>query len=346
MAADVMSRPLHTPLCSLLGCDVPILLAGMGGVARWELSAAVANAGGFPSLGMVRESPDLIASEVTALQTATDRPFAVNLIPAATDPALLDAQITRCLELGVTAFSFFWDVLPDVVARIKSEGALVLHQVGTADQARKAEAAGADVIIAQGIEAGGHVHGRMGSFALAEAILQRTKLPVVVSGGISTGRGLASALALGAQGVQCGTAFLATNESFAHPDHKQRVVEADGDDTVLTDVFVLNWPKGAAVRVIGNSVTDALDGKLLGHDPDKLPRDVIAWDDDQGRYRFSTDSPLRTTTGDLEAMPNYAGQGAGLIGDIVPAGVRIEQIMKEAASCLNGGPELSERGQL
>ncbi len=297
-------------------------------------------------MGMVRESPDLIASEVTALQTATDRPFAVNLIPAATDPALLDAQITRCLELGVTAFSFFWDVLPDVVARIKSEGALVLHQVGTADQARKAEAAGADVIIAQGIEAGGHVHGRMGSFPLAEAILQSTKLPVVVSGGISTGRGLASALALGAQGVQCGTAFLATNESFAHPDHKQRVVEADGDDTVLTDVFVLNWPKGAAVRVIGNSVTDALDGKLLGHDPDKLPRDVIAWDDDQGRYRFSTDSPLRTTTGDLEAMPNYAGQGAGLIGDIVPAGVRIEQIMKEAASCLNGGPEFSERGQL
>ncbi|WP_138934322.1 NAD(P)H-dependent flavin oxidoreductase [Roseovarius arcticus] len=346
MAADAKCRTIHTPLCSLLGCDVPILLAGMGGVARWELSAAVANAGGFPSLGMVRESPELITSEVTALRAATDRPFAVNLIPAATDPALLDAQITRCLELGVTAFSFFWDVMPNVVGRIKNEGALVLHQVGTADQARKAEAAGADVIIAQGIEAGGHVHGRMGSFALAEAILARTRLPVVVSGGISTGRGLASALALGAQGVQCGTAFLATNESFAHTDHKQRVVDADGDDTVLTDVFVLNWPKGAAVRVIANSVTSALDGRLLGHDPDQLPRDVIAWDDDQGRYRFSTDSPLRTTTGDLEAMPNYAGQGAGLIADVVPAGVRIEQIMRQASFCLNGKPEFSERGQL
>lgn len=339
MAADLKNKPIHTPLCSLLGCDVPILLAGMGGVARWELSAAVANAGGFPSLGMVRESPELITSEVNALRAATDRPFAVNLIPAATDAALLDAQITRCLDLGVTAFSFFWDVMPEVITRVKNQGALVLHQVGTADQARKAEAAGADVIIAQGIEAGGHVHGRMGSFALAEAILEWTKQPVVVSGGISTGRGLASALALGAQGVQCGTAFLATDESFAHPDHKQRVVEASGDDTVLTDVFVLNWPKGAAVRVIGNSVTDALDGRLLGHDPDKLPRDVIAWDDDQGRYRFSTDSPLRTTTGDLEAMPNYAGQGAGLIGDVVPAGMRVKQMMQQAASCLNGGPE-------
>jgi nitronate monooxygenase len=306
----------------------------MGGVARWELAAAVANAGGYPALGMVRESPEFIASEIKALLAATDRPFAVNLIPAATDPALLDAQIRQCLALGVTAFSFFWDVLPDVVARVKSEGALVLHQVGTVEQARKAEDAGSDVIIAQGIEAGGHVHGRMGSFALAETILGRTKLPVVVSGGISTGKGLASALALGAQGVQCGTAFLATDESFAHRDHKQRVVEADGDDTVLTDVFVLNWPKGAAVRVIANSITDTLNGKLLGHDPDTLPRDAIAWDDDQERYRFSTDSPLRTTTGDLEAMPNYAGQGAGLIGEIVSAEERIEQMINEAVSCL------------
>lgn len=335
MTIDSKKR-LRTPLCDLLGCNVPILLAGMGGVARWELAAGVANAGGFASLGMVRESPDLIATEVKTLQAATDRLFAVNLIPAATDPALLNAQIVQCLDLGVTAFSFFWDVLPDVVARVKREGALVLHQVGTVEQARRAEEAGVDVIIAQGIEAGGHVHGRMGSFALAETILQDTQLPVVVSGGISTGKGLASALALGAQGVQCGTAFVATDESFAHPYHKQRVVDADGDDTVLTDVFVLNWPKGAAVRVVGNSITKSLDGNLMGHDPDKLPRDAIAWDDDQERYRFSTDSPLRTTTGDLEAMPNYAGQGAGLIGSVVAVGERIEQMVTEAAACLEG----------
>ena len=96
---------LRTPLCDLLGCDLPILLAGMGGVSRWELAAAVAGAGGYPTLGMVRESPDLIAAEVRALQAATDRPFAVNLIPAATDPALLEAQVARCLDLGVGAFS-------------------------------------------------------------------------------------------------------------------------------------------------------------------------------------------------------------------------------------------------
>src|SRR5690606_3562073 len=151
---------------------------------------------------------------------ATDRPFAVNLIPAATDPDLLEAQIDRCLALGVGAFSFFWDVLPEVIARVKAAGCLVQHQVGPVEAARAAEAAGADVLIAQGIEAGGHVHGRVGAFALAAELLRATSLPVVVSGGIADGRGLAAALAMGAAGVQCGTAFLATDEAFAHEYHK------------------------------------------------------------------------------------------------------------------------------
>ncbi|MCB1386849.1 MAG: nitronate monooxygenase [Nitratireductor sp.] len=327
---------LRTPLCDLLGCEVPILLAGMGGVSHWELASAVANAGGYGMLGMVREAPGLIAEEVTAMRQATDRPFAVNLIPAATEPGLLDAQIACCLDLGVTAFSFFWDVLPDVVARVKHAGCLVLHQVGTLEAARLAEEAGADVIIAQGVEAGGHVHGRSPAFRLAGQILAQTELPVVVSGGITTGEGLAAALTIGASGVHCGTAFLATEESFAHPYHKSRIVAATGDDTVLTDVFVLNWPKGAAVRVITNSVTEVLAGRYLGHDPDSLPREAIAWDGDQPRLRFSTDSPLRTTTGDLEAMALYAGQGAGAIGDVPPAAARLADMIAQARHSLEG----------
>jgi nitronate monooxygenase len=332
---------LRTALCDLLGCDVPILLAGMGGVSRWELAAAVANAGGFAMLGMVREDPALIAEEVRALKAVTDRRFAVNVIPAATEPGLLDAQIGCCLDLGVTAFTFFWDVMPDVVARVKDQGCLVLHQVGTPDAAEMAEAAGADVIIAQGVEAGGHVHGRTPAFALADAILERVSVPVVVSGGLATGADLAAALSMGAQGIQCGTAFLATDESFAHPYHKARVVAASGDDTVLTDIFVLNWPKGAAVRVISNSVTEALDGRYLGHDPERLPREPIAWDDDQPRLRFSTDSPLRTTTGDLEAMALYAGQGAGAIDRIMPAAERIAIIAAEAERILADKAEVA-----
>lgn len=325
---------LRTPLCELLGCEAPILLAGMGGVARWELAAVVANAGGFAMLGMVRESPDLIETEVRALRAATNRPFAVNVIPSATDPALLDRQIRRCLDLGVRAFTFFWDVVPEAVERVKREGCLVLHQIGTIEAARQAQDAGADVLIAQGIEAGGHVHGRTGAFALAEAVLDLATVPVVVSGGISTGRGLAAALAMGAQGVQCGTAFLATRESFAHDYHKDRVAAAGGEDTVLTDVFVLNWPKGAAVRVIGNSVTAGLGDRLLGHDPASLPREVIAQDLGQPLLRYSTDSPMRHTTGALEEMALYAGQGAGAIRAILPAGDRLRQMVREAEACL------------
>lgn len=325
---------LHTPLCDLLGCRVPILLAGMGGVARAELAAAVAKAGGYAMLGMVRESPDLIEAEIRAYRAATDRPFAVNVIPSATDPALLQAQIRRCLDLNVRALTFFWDVMPEVVAQVKRAGCLVLHQVGTVDAARQAEAAGADVLITQGMEAGGHVHGRLGAFALAEAVLDRARVPVVVSGGIGSGRGLAAALALGAEGVQCGTAFLATTEAWAHDYHKRRVAEAEGADTVLTDVFVLNWPKGAAVRVIGNSITDALGETLMGHDPATLPREPIAEDSGQPLLRYSTDSPMRHTTGALEQMALYAGQGVGLVRDVVPAAERLARMVREAEACL------------
>ena len=240
--------------------------------------------------------------------------------------------------MGGKAFAFNGKMLPDVEAHVKRQGCLVLHQVGTVEAARVAEDAGADVIIAQGVEAGGHVHGRCPALALTAAILTQSAVPVVVSGGIATGEGIAAALAMGAAGVQCGTAFLATEESFAHPYHKARVVEARGDDTVLTDVFVLNWPAGAAVRVIANSVTEALEGRYLGHDPDKLPRDAIAWDGDQPRLRFSTDSPLRTTTGDLEAMALYAGQGAGAIRRILPASERIARMVAGAARALAPAP--------
>ncbi|MFN4142128.1 NAD(P)H-dependent flavin oxidoreductase [Aestuariivirga sp.] len=325
---------LRTPLCSLLGCDFPVLLAGMGGVSRWELAAAVAEAGGYAMLGMVREDPALIASEVQALRQATARRFAVNVIPAATEQGLLDRQIATCLELGVTDFTFFWDVVPDAVSRVKRHGCFLLHQVGTLEAARQAEDAGADVLIAQGVEAGGHVHGRTGTLALVEQIVGRTRLPVVASGGIATGAGLAAALSLGAQGVQCGTAFLATTESFAHDYHKRRIVEAGAEDTVLTDVFVLNWPAHAAVRVIANSITAKLGFTLLGHDPESLPREIIAHEGERPLHRYSTDSPLRITTGDLEAMALYAGQGVGAIKDIVPAGERLRRIVGEAEECL------------
>src|SRR5687768_1354317 len=110
---------LRTLLCDILGCHYPILQAGMGGVARAELVAAVAQAGGYGFLGMVRETPELIAREIDAVRARTDRPFGVNLIPAATDPALLAAELAVCFEKEVHSLCFFWDVHRDVVGRAK-----------------------------------------------------------------------------------------------------------------------------------------------------------------------------------------------------------------------------------
>lgn len=330
-----MPQPqLHTPVCSLLGCDVPILLAGMGGVARSELVAAVTQAGGYGILGMVRETPELIAQEIAAVRARTDKPFAVNLIPAATNPALLDAELGTCFDHRVPAMCFFWDVVPSAVARAKAAGCLVLHQVGSLAAAQAAQAAGADVLIVQGVEAGGHVHGIAAALVLVEQVVRATDLPVIASGGFATGASLIAALALGAQGIHCGTAFLATVESFAHDDHKARVLAATAEDTAHTDIYALNWPPNTPVRVIRNSVVAALGPNLMGNRPDLLAPEVIAEDAGRPLLKYSTDSPLRTTTGNLEAMAVYAGQSAALIDSVPTAADRINAIMAEAQAAI------------
>jgi nitronate monooxygenase len=123
-----MSDALHTPVCDVLGCTYPVVLAGMGGVARSELVAAVTKAGGFGFLGMVREPPALIEAEVARVREVTGRPFGVNIIPAATDSSLLDAEITTCLALSVSAMTLFWDVQPAVVRRLKDAGVIVVYR--------------------------------------------------------------------------------------------------------------------------------------------------------------------------------------------------------------------------
>jgi len=320
---------LTTALTKRLNCRHPIISAGMGGPARSELAAAVSAAGGFGLLGMVRESPDLIAREVAAVRERTNKPFGVNLIPFATDPKLLREELAVCLDARVPAMCFFWDVYPDIVAQAKKAGCLVLHQVGSLEDALLAESAGADVVILQGVEAGGHVRARLPLNVLLSQVAGRLRIPTVASGGIADGRGLVAALALGADGVQCGTAFLASSESFAHDYHKQRLIAARAGETVHTDLFAINWPPNSPVRVLRNSVTDEAKA-LWGHHPDLLPRVVIG--DEEGRplYKFGTDSPLRSTTGELEQMALYAGEGAALVSAVRPAAEVIATMMHEA----------------
>jgi nitronate monooxygenase len=329
-----MHAALHTPLVERLHCQVPIMLAGMGGVARSALAAAVANAGGFPVLGMVREPVQLIEREVAALRAATrpDLHFAVNLIPASCEPVLLHEQVAACLRLGVPAMVLFWDVDRGLVRHLKAEGVQVIHQVGSCKDAEAALEAGCDALIAQGVDAGGHVRGEVSTFALLpEIVALAGSVPVAASGGIATGAGLVAALALGAQAVSLGSAFLATTESFAHPHHRQRLVAARAEDTLRTTVFARNWKITAPVRVLPNAVTRGeYDG--LGEAQKNQP---IAWQDGGlPVYPFSTDSPMVDATGRLDDMAIYAGESVGQIHDVVPAGERVARILHDAEAVL------------
>ena len=268
------SPALDTPLTRLLGCRYPILQAGMGGVARAELVAAVVTNGGYGFLGMVRENPETIVRESNAVRECTDRPFGVNLIPAGTDPILLQEELAACFDSKVHSLCFFWEVRPDLICQARRAGCRVLYQVGSIADAIAAEQAGAQAVIAQGVEAGGHVRGSVSSLVPLPQVVAAVSAPVVASGGFASGASLVAALALGAQGIHCGTVFLATRESFAHQYHKQRIIEARSENTVYTDIFAINWPPHAPVRVLNNSVTRHHAGPLLGHGPDDFPREV------------------------------------------------------------------------
>ncbi len=326
-----MRKPRHfaTRATGLLGCDLPIVLAGMGGVARSELVAAVTAAGGFGFLGMVRESPALIRHEAEMLRDLGHANFGVNIIPAATERSLLEAQIEAIIDLHIPAVALFWDIDADVVARFRDAGIVVAYQVGSAGEAIAAESAGAHLIIAQGIEAGGHVRATQPLSRVLPEVVRAVSVPVLAAGGLATGGDLVTSLALGADGIVLGTALMATQESFAHDEHKQRLLASGARDTVLTEIFHINWPPGAPVRVIASDVTAGRRGP-------SDPSDPPAIGDEAGRpiFLFSTDSPLRSMTGDFGAMALYAGTGVDSIEEIVPVRTRLDAIMAEAHKLL------------
>ena len=334
---DRLIATLHRPVCDLLGCTWPLVSAGMGGVARSELVSAVTRAGGFGFLGMVREPVALIRDEVERVRKATSGPFGVNLIPAATPSSLLHAQVATCIELQVPAVALFWDSAPQIVKRLRDAGVLVVYQVGSLADARAAENAGAQILIVQGEEAGGHVRAHQPLHNVLSEVIPATRLPVLAAGGITDGEDMAIALALGAQGVAMGTALIPTHESFAHEYHKKRVIDALEDATVLTEAFHINWPQGARVRVLHNSVTRGDKG-----DPFRSEEQLIGYEQGRSIYLFGTDSPLRSMTGMFECMALYAGVGASRITTMTSVADRIYQVLTHAAAILDLSDESAE----
>jgi len=315
---------LRTPLCDLLGIEHPIGSAGMaGGTAAAPLAAAVSDAGGLGGLGSVtRQGPDWLREQIRATRAITDKPFSVNqwcfLLDRA--PMFLDP----CIEERVPSVTLsFGDPTP-WVAKLHDAGILALCQVQTVAGARIALDAGADAIIAQGGEAGGHT-GSVATMALVPSIVDIAgDVPVVAAGGIADGRGLVAALALGAQGVIMGTRFVAATEATAPAHgHKEAIVSSSADDTVWTDVFDivdgLRWPEGISGRTIATPFAREWHGR---ESELRQQRDAIL-----GESTVAGEAPER-------AHSAYAGQAAGLVHDVRPAGEIIKAIVAEAESVL------------
>src|SRR5271166_1098300 len=231
---------LQTRFCERFGVAAPIVVAPMGpDLTGPELVAAVSNAGGFGILQAQLCPPPLLRDQVTYLRTLTDKPFGVNFVLHFPH----HAGIQVCIDEQVAALSFFWGDPSEFVAPAHDAGIAVLHQVGSVEAAVRAQQAGVDVIIAQGIEAGGHVAGEVSTMVLLPRIVDAVAPALVLAaGGIGDARGLAAALCLGADGVVMGTRFHATPEANAHPIYKAGLVSATEEDTVRTVLFGHGWP--------------------------------------------------------------------------------------------------------
>lgn len=235
----------------LCGTRIPVYQAGLGGVAGPDLAAAVSEAGGLGHLGCIRRSAADIRLWIRETRKKTDKPFGANLVPAGGGPDGFEAQLSVVLEEQPQVLSLFWGDFSQVIPRAKAAGIVTMVQVGSVAEARKAAHDGADMVIAQGIEAGGHVRGKIGLMALLPAVLEAVgPVPVLAAGGIADAAAVEAVLHMGAAGAWVGTRFVASHESLAHDIYKQRLVEAGTDDTFHGHFYSYGWKLGMPYRAI------------------------------------------------------------------------------------------------
>lgn len=323
---------LRTPFTKAFNLDCPIAQAPMGGSVTADLICAVCEAGGLGMQGVSWQEPDAMVSEIAAIRQRTARPFAVNLVLQWDQ----HARLAQCIDAGAPVVSLFWGDPTAYFPRLRDAKVKTIVTVGSADEAKQAADLGADAICAQGVEAGGHVWSTVGTMVLLPAVVDAVApLPVIAAGGIADGRGLAAVLALGGAGAWIGTRFLATPEAYAHDEWKRRIVAARETDTVHTELFDLDWPK-APHRALRNSTYDRWNA--AGRPPSgRRPGEgePVAWQPDGAALpRYSDTGPKPGASGEIEATCLYAGQSAGLVHDVVPAGALVRRIVAEAEAAL------------
>src|SRR5262247_1558677 len=327
---------MKTSLCHTLGIEYPIVAAPMGpDLTGPEMVAAVSNAGGLGILQAQFCAPRRFREEIHRVRALTDKPFGVNLLLHFP----VEDHVAVCLEERVPVLSLFWGDPTPYVEPAHAAGVKVFHQVGSVPDAQRAAAAGVDVIVAQGVEAGGHVAGEVSTLALVPRIVDAVApRPVAAAGGIADGRGVVAVLALGAQAAVLGTRFLASSEAGAHPHYQQKVLEAGEEDTVRTTLFGHGWPHAPHRTLRTAFVRQWLGQEARGQEsrPDEpmIGRTVIGGQP-MPVLRFMGFPPNSDATGDIDSMDLLAGQSAGLIHEVKPAGQVVGEMVAEARQIIS-----------
>jgi NAD(P)H-dependent flavin oxidoreductase YrpB (nitropropane dioxygenase family) len=324
-----------TSITRTFGLTTPIVNAGMAMIARPALAAAVCEAGGLGTIGSDINPPDVLRDLVRMTKMRTKRPFGVDLI----GDFVTDEHVSVLIEEQVALAIFFW-TLPALehVERLKQAGIKVWIQVGGVAEADQAAALGADALVVQGAEAGGHNRAEASTMTLFPRIRRRFPgLSLLAAGGIVDGATMAAALALGADAVWCGSRFLASQEAEAHDAYKHRVLSADVGETAILSIYGPEWP-GQAMRAIVNEgarvalgrETDAIrdaEGQIIGSTVLNGQRIPVP--------RYSAILPTRDFDGDIEQVCLTAGQSAGNIDQILPAGEIVRRMTNEAKAALD-----------
>jgi NAD(P)H-dependent flavin oxidoreductase YrpB (nitropropane dioxygenase family) len=329
---------LHTSICDVLGIETPIIAAPMGpNISTPELAAAVSNAGGLGMISFGGNPPALLRRNINRIRELTDKPFGVNFLIGLPFP--VEEQFNVCIEEKVPVLSFFWGDPSPYVSKAHDAGIKVLDQVGSVRAAKRSVQAGVDVVIAQGMEAGGHVAGKVTTMVLVPRIVDAVRpVPVAAAGGIGDARGLVAALALGADGVVIGTRLLATHEANAHALYKQKILQASEEDTTLTTLFGGGWPN-APHRALRTAFVEQWlpqEGRGSEQRPDEP---TIGETDFMGQrfpvQRFASLPPEGGTVGEVDSMAMLAGQSVGLANDIKAAAAIIKEMVEGAAEIIH-----------